>query len=60
MPKFSPISAQRKVIVVILAQHFALFLGEHLTVKVQQIAHFQIFLPSSDPPVLCLYFREVM
>ena len=34
---------QGEVIVVILAQHLALFLREHLAVKVEQIPHFQIF-----------------
>ena len=56
--------AQREVIVVILAQHLALFLGQRFAVEVEQIAHFQIFchrltpgkLPSlsrSDVKVFC-------
>ena len=50
--------AQRKVIVVILAQHFALFLGEHLTVKVQQIAHFQIFCHPLIPRFCACTFEK--
>ena len=50
--------AQRKVIVVILAQHFALFLGEHLTVEVQQIAHFQIFCHPLIPRFCACTFEK--
>ena len=35
--------AQGEVIVVILAQHLALFGREHFAVKIEQIAHFKVF-----------------
>ena len=40
--------AERKVIVVLLAQHLPLCGGKHLAIKIEQIAHFQILCHRSD------------
>ena len=40
--------AEGEVIIVILAQHLALFGREHLAVKIKQIAHFKILCHRSD------------